>query len=442
MTHSSEKERRLNRRAFLRLLGGSGAALLLTACRRALPDLPAATSPAATTPGALAALPAASPAAAASAGSRLALPLVSRSGVPATATPTPTASPAPTATATATPTQAAALPAETATKRPRPTPLPTATPFPPGPPTKLGIFIGRNDPRIRDMLGTGNVAVVKTLEYDPSFAVELKQRAPHALLIGRLRLPDGNLSSMTDPEAAAEAFVDQLLPIATEPRRLAAFDAWESLNEPVANDAEEMKRLARYEARRTRLLAQAGVRSVIGNFATGHPPLELWPYFRPALEAALETKGYLGLHEYSAPTMQFGTPQALLHWGNDPGQDGWLTLRYRKVYRSYLEPNNLALPLIMTECGIDGMVGSRPGPQGQGWQDFAEYWWKELGMGPNAAGNYMQQLAWYDAQLQQDAYVRGAAIFAAAPPQGWESYEILGDVEPLLRQYINVHPAT
>ena len=86
-------------------------------------------------------------------------------------------------------------------------------------------------------------------------------------------------------------------------------------------------------------------------------------------------------------------------------------------------------------------MGNRPGPAGKGWPDFGAYW-AELGMGQDAAGNYMEQLAWYDACLQQDSYVLGAAIYAAAASQGWESYEILGDnsVEPFLKQYLSVHP--
>ena len=94
--------------------------------------------------------------------------------------------------------------------------------------------------------------------------------------------------------------------------------------------------------------------------------------------------------------MQYGTPQDPLGWGTDPGKPGWLTLRYRKVYKEYLEPNKLTLPLILTEVGIDGLVGNRPGPEGQGWQDFGGYW-DQLGMGKDASGNYTEQLAWYDA---------------------------------------------
>ena len=334
-----------------------------------------------------------------------------------------------------------APPTATASPEPTATPTPPATPFPPGPASKLGLFVSRNDPRIFDLLRTGNVAVVKTVEYDPNFVSEIKQVSPETLVVARLDLPQIDLSTLTDPEGAARAFVDKLLPIATEPRRLAAIDAWEAYNEPVASDGEQMARLARFEAERTRLLAAAGVRSVIGNFGTGQPDLAMWPQFRPAIEAAIKYQGYLGLHEYSAPTMQYGSPQDPLGWGTDPAQTGWLTLRYRKVYREYLEPNKLTLPLILTEIGIDGLVGNRPGPEGAGWQDFAGYW-DELGMGKDAPGNYTEQLAWYDASLQQDDYVLGGAIYAAAASPGWESYEILGDggVEPFLKQYLSVHP--
>lgn len=402
---------RVTRRAFIGAAGSAGLLALLAGCR---PRSGSATPTPTRTPR-----PSGTPSLAATDPARPTLSATPTAAATGGAPATPTASPAPTAT-----------------------PTPQATPFPPGPATKLGLFISRNDPRIFDLLRTGNVALVKTLEYDPNFAAEIKQVAPKTVLVGRIDLEQIDLATLSDPAAAARAFVDRLLPIATEARRLAAFDAWEAYNEPVPTDAEQMARLAQFEAERTRLLAEAGVRSVIGNFGTGHPDLALWPHFRPAIEAAMAHQGYLGLHEYSAPTMQYLTPQDPLGWGSDPAQEGWLTLRYRKVYRSYLQPNGLELPLLLTEVGIDGLVSNRPGPAGLGWQDFAGYW-DGLGMGKDAPGNYMEQLAWYDAQLQQDRYVVGAAIYAAAASPGWESYELLGAdrVEPFLKQYLSVHPA-
>ena len=64
--------------------------------------------------------------------------------------------------------------------------------------------------------------------------------------------------------------------------------------------------------------------------------------------------------------MQWGTTQELLKWGVDAADEGWLTLRYRKVYRGYLQPNKLEVPLLITETGIDGMIAGHPGPAGQG----------------------------------------------------------------------------
>jgi hypothetical protein len=109
------------------------------------------------------------------------------------------------------------------------------------------------------------------------------------------------------------------------------------------------------------------------------------------------------------------------------------------VYREYLDPWGLRVPLILTECGVDGLVTDRPGPPGKGWKDFGGYW-NELGMGPDAPGNYVEQLAWYDSQLQLDDYVVGGTVFAMTAWEEWESYQLLGDAAKILKQYLSVHP--
>ncbi|HSN74226.1 MAG TPA: hypothetical protein VL334_03915 [Anaerolineae bacterium] len=370
-----------------------------------------------------------------------------------TAVPTPTRTPSPLptrlATATATPTVAAATitptatPQPAATEMPQPTatPTPSATPFPPGPPSKLGLFVGWNHPQIFDLLATGGVALVKTLEYDRNFLAQIKSVSPHTLVVARYTpLPTPDLDSW-NPEEAARQFVDLLLPIATDPGRLAHVDAWEAYNEPTVVTADQMARLAAFEAERTRLLAAAGVRSCVGNFGTGQPPLELWPSFYPALQAVQQHNGFLGLHEYSAPEMWFGAGDNQNHPDSNEGDEGWLTLRYRKVYRDYLKPAGLAVPLLVTETGVDGLVQGRPGPAGNGWKDFAGYWQEQGYVTTTAEGFYVEQLAWYDRHLVEDDYVKGSAIFALAGPVGWESYEIMGPVADILRQYLAVHPA-
>jgi hypothetical protein len=366
-----------------------------------------------------------------------------------TATPSPTGLP----TATAPPTEsvevaAATSPVETPTSAPAatatPTPTPTPTPYPPGPPSKLGLFLARHNSKALEIIAKGKPPLVKTLELDPNFARGIKDSSPHSILIGRIFLEQQNLD--VDPIPLARQFVEKLLPLASEPTRMAAFDAWEAYNEPVADTPDKMKRLADFEAERVRLLAEQGIRSVVGNFGTGHPPLELWPHFQPALEAIRHYNGYLGLHEYSAPIMQFRAGAYQMNNEPEQGDEGWLTLRYRKAYRYHLAPMGFGdTPALITECGVDGLVKPRPGPDdAKGWQDFIDTWLAN-GFRNDPPGVYMDQLLWYDANLQQDDYIKGAAIFLAGNnDEQWNSYDITGPaagrLPDLLGQYLEVHP--
>jgi hypothetical protein len=365
---------------------------------------------------------------------------------------TPTSPPTPTATATATraasrnesfdsplhsPLESPLEP--TATEAPpTPTPTPPPTPFPAGPPTKLGLFVAWFHPQIMDLVATRNVTLLKTLELDPTFLSEVKARSPETLIVGRVTLGQLDLNQ-ADIRIEARRAVEAVLPLALDARRAGLVDAWEGFNEPVPGDEDQMRKLADLEAERARLLAENGLRAVVGNFGTGQPPLEWWPAFRPALEAAQSHGSYLGLHEYSAPTIWFNTNRPDLDFRADPADEGWLTLRYRKVYRQYLIPWGLRLPLLITECGVDGLVGDRPGPPGRGWNDFAGYW-AELGMGWDTPGNYVEQLAWYDSELQLDDYVAGSAIFAMTAFEEWQSYQLQGEAAAILQQYLSVHP--
>ena len=282
--------------------------------------------------------------------------------------------------------------------------------------------------------------MVKTLELDVNFAGQIKQTSPRTKLIGRIDLPQLQLDSI-DPVQAARDFVNALLVYADDGRRRSTFDGWEAYNEPVPGNGEEMAKLADFEAERTRLLGERGIRSVIGNFGTGQPPLELWKRFLPALHAAKAYDGWLGLHEYSAPTIYHLSSRdgAGRYPGVTPEDTGWLTLRYRQVYNQILRPAGLALPLVMTELGVDGLVANRPGPpQARGWVDFQHYW-AENGYGLWGPGAYVEQLVWYDQAMQQDEYVIGGAIYALAASQGWHSYEIGGAVTQVLKQYLSVH---
>ncbi len=402
----------LSRRKFLQLSSVLGSAIFLQACQNAV-------TPSAT-------LSALMPTAT---GTRT--PRATPTTIAATDTPTPTSIAAPVSPVSPI-AEPSPIPIEVS-----PTPVPT--PYPPGNPSKLGVFLTRFDSQALTLIEQGKPPLVKTLELDANFAKGIKELSPETLLIGRMRLGQMNLDA--DPLTLARQFVDKLLPLATDSVRMAAFDAWEAYNEPVTDTSDKMKRLADFEAERTRLLAAEGIRSVVGNFATGHPPLKLWKDFSPALAAIRQYNGYLGLHEYSAPVMQFGFGALQTDGGADQQDEGWLTGRYRKVYRQHLQPMGYGdTPLLITECGVDGLVGNRPGPANAlGWRDFIPMW-LENGLRNDPSGVYMDQLIWYDGELQKNDYVKGAAIFVLGASPGWESYDISGRTADLLLQYLKVHP--
>ena len=327
---------------------------------------------------------------------------------------------------------------------PTATPVPPTegTPFPPGPPSKLGLHVERNLPEIFELLETKGIATITTLELDANFAAQIKQTSPATKLIGRIVLPQVQLSQLSDPTGAARDFVEKLLPYADDARRREHFDGWISHNEPNPGNADEMKRLSEFESERVRLLGERGIRSVIGNFATGGPDLPLWEHFLPAIQTAQEHNGWLGLHEYAAPTIYYlSTREDQGRYpGVSPQDEGWLTLRYRKVYNQFLLPAGLGIPLVFTECGVDGLVeAGRAGPKNaRGWQDFQQYW-AENGYGLWGPGAYVEQLVWFDEAMRQDWYVLGGCIYALGTSSQWLTYDIAGPVTGVLRQYLSVH---
>jgi hypothetical protein len=189
--------------------------------------------------------------------------------------------------------------------------------------------------------------------------------------------------------------------------------------------ASKIDNYAEFEADRTRRLAERGFKSVIGNFSTGQPQLEDWEKFYPALEAVIKYNGFLGLHEYSAPTADWMYGKNQWSWvenrpfyKNEPscpdeGDTGWLTFRYRKVYRAL--PDYLKkLKIIITECLIDGGVQPRPGGQGGGWHDFGNKAW------------HLGEIGWYDRGLISDDYIAGATLFQLSDPNysEWEGFNV------------------
>jgi hypothetical protein len=341
-----------------------------------------------------------------------------------TATAQPTASPM--ATLSATPLFSLHLPnmlnlLPTAT--PTLTPMPTPTPTLPWPPplaeparSKVGIHVQwNNSPEIMEFIRRMKPAVVKAAG-DLGFLAEVKEDSPSTVTVARLM--EAQMSAEGDPVEAARAFVAKNL---EQYRFHPAVDYWEGYNEPVVRD--RMPWFAAFEAERVRVMASHGLRTAIGGFSTGVPEWEEMEGFLPAIEAAYEHGGILTLHEYDAPTMDRTVGMGLPGQHGDPAR-GPLALRYRWWYEDFLKPRGLVVPLVISEAGIDGGVTDRPGPDGHGWLDFRAYW-IEQGLGNDPTRIYIDQLAWYDAELQRDDYVIGCAVFTAGPMnEDWRSFDI------------------
>jgi hypothetical protein len=342
----------------------------------------------------------------------------------------PTRTPLPTAVVpTSTPVPPTATPTPNATVTPTPyvSFIPVLPPSNRFGPSKLGLHVVRNnDPRIMEFVRQTQPAVMKAVD-DLGFLSEVKTASPRTVTVGRIddhyQNYDGN------PEEAARQYVAKHL----ERYRLnPGVDYWEGWNEPDPGMA-RMHYYARFEAERVRLMARYGLRTAIGGFPTGVPELYEFELFLPAIDAAIQHRGILTLHEYGAPDLTYLYGAAL------PGMPaysdrGALKFRYRWFYREILEPANMVIPLVITEAGVDGIIGNRPGPQGYGWRDFQDYWVQQ-GWGSTGVEAFINQLNWYDNGVRQDGYVIGFTVFTAGAVGHWENYNV-NPILPELTQYV------
>jgi hypothetical protein len=278
-----------------------------------------------------------------------------------------------------------------------------------------------NSPDIMEYIRRYRPPVVKAVD-DLGFLAEVKEASPTTITIGRFSRNAQNTDG--DPVQLARAFVATHL---EEYRLHPTVDYWEGLNEPGVRG--RMDWYATFEVERVRLMAAQGLRCAVGAFSAGVPEWEEIGAFLPAIRAAKANKGILTLHEYDAPTMQRSVGAGLPNHVGKPDR-GALALRYRWWYEDFLKPQGLVIPLVVSETGVDGGIGNRPGPKGGGWRDFGGYW-SEQGLGGDDVGTYLRQLTWYDEELRKDSYVVGCAIFTAGVlHEEWRSF----DITPILRQ--------
>jgi hypothetical protein len=297
--------------------------------------------------------------------------------------------------------------------------------------------LGTGDPYVMEFIRRSKPRVVKAAG-DFGWLREVKEVSPYIVTIGRTYWQDESVVG-SDPAAAAQAYIEANL----SHYQLNPFiDYWEGWNEFIYDSPEKLSWFAQFEAARACQMWARGYRASVGGFAVGwpntYPEMEL---FLPALEAAYRCGGIFHLHEYNKPLMLCGVQTNVA--GLIPGAPalpvpaGPLTLRYRYWYEGYLKPRGMYdLPLVISETGIDAVpIIGCPDPgqrEWRTWKDFAG-WWQQNGYGVDGSNAYVNQLAWYDRELQHDPYVLGATVFTAGAPGsgGWNPFDIHDVMIPL-----------
>ena len=276
---------------------------------------------------------------------------------------------------------------------------PIEPPVSPNEKSKLGIQTEFKYGDIMEFIRETKPVIVKIMNSHFEAAQEIKQFSPDTFIVGRIYSSNEPTNGVPE-EKAQEWFNNNKETI----NSYSGFDCWEGYNEPVFNDKDGMEWFSRFELKRMKLLETIGKKACIGNFAVGNPKIELWKYFTEALSYASNNGHYLALHEYGNPSMQSNSE--------------WLSLRHRKVYNQY----DLTLPLVITETGIDTC-----GTEECGWKSKTN------------SDDFLNQLKWYDSELQKDSYVIGAAIFHYGF-HGWDSFEIsdLAGEDGSLTSYLKI----
>ncbi len=372
-----------------------------------------------------------------------------------TLTPTATANVLPVETATSTvvapteaptepppPTNPPDAPTEVVEPPTEPAPEPTQDPWPPEMATpgrsKIGLHVILNeDVRILEFVRRTKPAVIKTVD-NFHWLADVKSISPRTVTIGRhTQVPNRNIldnkdpSQYPDPAQFAADFINLYL---SDFQAHPYVDYWEGWNEFPPNSPSRWDWYTQFEAARACQMRDLGLSAAVGGFSAGTPEYVDMARFLPAIEAIQRCGGIFTLHEYSAPTMQSGVAAGI---PNAPeslkDRAGSLTLRYRYWYEGYLKPRGLTVPLVISEAGIDGWVGEGcPLDPRQGWYGCTSTW-ESLGLEGPAWQVFMNQINWYDHELQQDDFVIGMALFTAGTSHvaDWATFNMNDMLVPL-----------
>ena len=264
--------------------------------------------------------------------------------------------------------------------------------------------------------------VVTIIDPNASDVSILREVCPGVTIVGRIYVPDGEVSSRIsfDPLTAA-GWAHNL--VVTHPA-FGLIDYWQIANE-VCQFWDMLPLLNAFEMERMRLARSSKHGCAVLGFSVGQPDLPVdnrmacWERVYPTLEYAQENGHVICLHQYGAPAL----------WGpEERGGADWFIHRLEHQVLPRLPSRLSNVKFVVTEYGIDGGVLDS---QGQGYRRFTT---------PDDYAQQLINIGQYIGRYKDS--VLGYTIFTLGTNDPhWESFNIAGDVANKLADYYESAPS-
>jgi hypothetical protein len=248
------------------------------------------------------------------------------------------------------------------------------------------------------------VALVKALD-NFGYLRQVKEISPETVTVARCgpaKAPQA-VDPSGDPVQKATDMMNQHMPYWEYERDVV--DYWELLNENAPPTIAQHVWLAEFFIAAMDIAEVNGHKLAIFSYSTGVPQ---WHHWEAIVETGVFARAKAG--EHALALHEYDWPVADQRWG-EPTEDlppyedrGVLSGRYRYLYRDFLIQRDEVIPLVITEAGLDPVVGGPDLPQP--WQE-----------------RYVEEMIWYDTLMREDDYVVGAAMFSIGTFANWVRYD-------------------
>ncbi len=247
--------------------------------------------------------------------------------------------------------------------------------------------------------------LIVVVDPNPDEMRELRRICPDATIVGRVYVPDGEVSDRMQADSRAAArWAHERVMAHLSPH----VDFWQVANE-VHQATSDLPLLNDFEMVRMGLAEAAGYRCALFGFAVGNPDLPsdermgAWKLLYPALARAEQRGHCVSVHQYAAPDLTTPTIDWHIH-----------RLEHQVLRRIPYKK----LQFAVTEFGLDGLL---QGPDPAGWRSLSTA--QAYVDGLLRAGRYLERFS---------GRVLGYAVYSLGVTGPWASYNIDGEVAAML----------